>query len=149
VQRMGSLIDALLQLSRVTRTEVQRERVDLSQLATLVFNELQAASPERDVLFLALPGVLAEADPRLVRIAFENLIGNAYKFTSRTEAGRIEFGSEPGRFPAAARRPGLQRFRHRPGYRFTHYPPSPWNDLGRKRTRPRRNLLLHSRPLRR
>jgi len=43
VQRMGSLIDALLQLSRVTRTEVQRERVDLSQLATLVFNELQAA----------------------------------------------------------------------------------------------------------
>ena len=97
VQRMGSLIDALLQLSRVTRTEVQRERVDLSQLATLVFNELQAANPERDVLFLPQPGVLTEADPRLVRIAFENLIGNAYKFTSRTEAGRIEFGSEAGR----------------------------------------------------
>jgi signal transduction histidine kinase len=97
VQRMGTLIDALLQLSRVTRTEVQRERVDLSQLATLVFNELHAANPERDVLFVALPGVLAEADPRLVRIALENLIGNAYKFTSRTEGGRIEFGSEPGR----------------------------------------------------
>ncbi len=97
VQRMGTLIDSLLQLSRVTRTEVQRERVDLSQLATLVFNELQISNPERDVLFLAQPGVLAEADPRLVRIALENLIGNAYKFTSRTEGGKIEFGSIPGR----------------------------------------------------
>jgi len=96
VQRMGTLIDALLQLSRVTRTEVQRERVDLSQLATLVFNELQVASPERDVLWIAQPGVLVEADSRLVRIALENLIGNAYKFTSRTEGGKIEFGSMPG-----------------------------------------------------
>jgi len=96
VQRMGTLIDALLQLSRVTRTEVQRERVDLSQLATLVFNELQAGTPDRDVLWLAQPGVLVEADPRLVRIAFENLIGNAYKFTSRTEGGKIEFGSMAG-----------------------------------------------------
>jgi signal transduction histidine kinase len=94
VQRMGSLIDALLQLSRVTRTELQRERVDLSQLATLVFNELQAGDPERDVMFVAQPGVLSKADPRLVRIAFENLIGNAIKFTSRTEGGRIEFGSD-------------------------------------------------------
>jgi signal transduction histidine kinase len=97
VQRMGSLIDALLQLSRVTRTEVQREQVNLSQLATLVFNELQAATPDRDVLFIAQPGVLVEADPRLVRIALENLIGNAYKFTSRTEGSKVIFGSEPGR----------------------------------------------------
>jgi len=96
VQRMGTLIDALLQLSRVTRTEVQRERVDISQLATLVFNELQAGNPDRDVLWLAQPGVLAQADPRLVRIALENLIGNAYKFTSRTEGGKIEFGSMVG-----------------------------------------------------
>jgi signal transduction histidine kinase len=97
VQRMGMLIDALLQLSRVTRTEVQRERVDLSQLATLVFNELQVGGMERDVLFVAQPGVLTQADPRLVRIALENLIGNAYKFTSRTEGAKIEFGTEPGR----------------------------------------------------
>jgi signal transduction histidine kinase len=97
VQRMGTLIDALLQLSRVTRSEVQRERIDLSQLAMLVFNEIQAGSPERDALFLAQPGVLAQADPRLVRIALENLIGNAYKFTSRTEGAKIEFGSMPGR----------------------------------------------------
>jgi len=97
VQRMGTLIDALLQLSRVTRTEVQRERIDLSQLATLVFNEIQAGNPERDVLFLSQPGVLVQADPRLLRIALENLIGNAYKFTSRTEDAKIEFGTTPGR----------------------------------------------------
>ena len=97
VQRMGTLIDALLQLSRVTRTEVQRERVDLSQLATLVFNELQAGDPERPVLLVAQPGVLVKADPRLVRIALENLIGNAFKFTSHTSEGRIEFGSMQGR----------------------------------------------------
>ena len=96
VQRMGMLIDALLQLSRVTRTEVQRERVDLSSLSTLVFNEILAASPERDMLWLAQPGVLAQADPRLVRIAFENLIGNAVKFTSRTEGAKLEFGSMAG-----------------------------------------------------
>ena len=97
VQRMGTLIDALLQLSRVTRTEVQRERIDLSQLAMLVFNEIQASTPERDILFLSQPGLLVQADPRLLRIALENLIGNAYKFTSRTEGAKIEFGSMPGR----------------------------------------------------
>jgi len=93
VQRMGTLIDALLQLSRVTRTEVQRERLDLSQLVALVFNELSAADPERNVQLVAQPGVLVEADPRLVRIALENLIGNALKFTSKTPDARIEFGS--------------------------------------------------------
>jgi signal transduction histidine kinase len=96
VQRMGSLIDALLQLSRVTRSDVQAERVDLSQLANLVFQELQAADPQRDVHFLAQPGVLVQGDPRLLRIALENLIGNAWKFTSKTPDARIEFGSRPG-----------------------------------------------------
>jgi signal transduction histidine kinase len=94
VQRMGSLIDALLQLSRVTRTEVQRESVDVSQLATLVFQELQAVDPGRKVAFTAQPDVHAQADPRLVRIALENLIGNAWKFTSRSDDARIEFGSK-------------------------------------------------------
>jgi signal transduction histidine kinase len=93
VQRMGSLIDALLQLSRVTRSDLQTERTDLSSLATLVFNDLQAGDPERDVLFLAQPGVLVQGDSRLLRIALENLIGNAWKFTSKTPSARIEFGS--------------------------------------------------------
>ena len=95
VQRMGTLIDALLELSRVTRSDIQRERMDLSQLATNVFNQLQAGSPERQVLWVCQPGVLVEADPRLVRIALENLIGNAWKFTERTAAARITFGSAP------------------------------------------------------
>jgi signal transduction histidine kinase len=93
VQRMGQLIDALLQLSRVTRSDIQREQVDLSQLSTLVFNELKASDPARTVTFVAEPGVIASADPRLLRIAFENLIGNAWKFTSKTPDARIEFGS--------------------------------------------------------
>ncbi len=95
VQRMGTLIDALLQLSRVTRSELQTERVDLSSLATLVFNELQAADPGRSVTFTAQPGVIVQGDGRLLRIALENLIGNAWKFTSRTAGAHIEFGSRP------------------------------------------------------
>jgi signal transduction histidine kinase len=94
VQRMGSLIDALLQLSRVTRSEVQRERVDLSAIVQQVFQDLRATAPERDVEMMAQPGVLAMADPRLVRIAFENLVGNAFKYSSRKEHARIEFGSD-------------------------------------------------------
>ena len=93
VQRMGTLIDSLLQLSRVTRSDTQRERVDLSQLATLVFREIQTGDPEREVNWIAQPGVMAEADPRLMRIAFENLIGNAWKFTARTPGATITFGS--------------------------------------------------------
>ena len=92
VQRMGSLIDALLQLSRVTRSDLQTEAVDLSQLATLVFNELKTADPTRDITFTAEPGVNVRGDGRLLRIALENLIGNAIKFTSRTPNARIDFG---------------------------------------------------------
>jgi light-regulated signal transduction histidine kinase (bacteriophytochrome) len=93
VQRMGTLIDALLQLSRVTRSDIQREEVNLSQLATLVFHEIQTGDPSREVAWVAPPGIVAYADPRLLRIAFENLLGNAWKFTARTPNAAIEFGS--------------------------------------------------------
>jgi len=96
VQRMGLLIDALLQLSRVTRAEIQSERFDLSQVATLVFGELSALDPGRHVELVAQPGVLAIGDPRLLRIALENLMGNAWKFTSKTPNARLQFGAEPG-----------------------------------------------------
>ncbi len=92
VQRMGMLIDALLQLSRVTRAEVQREPVNLSQLGTLIFDELRAGDEDRQVRFTAQPDVMADADPRLLRVAFENLLGNALKFTSKVPDARIEFG---------------------------------------------------------
>ena len=95
VQRMGTLIDSLLQLSRVTRSDVQRERVDLSQLATLVFRDIQVGEPEREINWIAQPGVMAQVDPRLMRIAFENLIGNALKFTARTPNATVTFGSSP------------------------------------------------------
>jgi len=93
VQRMGTLIDSLLQLSRVTRSDVQRELIDLSQIATLVFREIQASDPVHEVNWIAQPGVMAEADPRLMRIAFENLVGNAWKFTARTPNATVTFGS--------------------------------------------------------
>jgi signal transduction histidine kinase len=97
VQRMGTLIDALLQLSRVTRSDLQTETVDLSSLATLVFNELQANDPERKVVFTAQPDIVVHGDPRLLRIALENLLGNSWKFTSKEPNAHIEFGSEPGK----------------------------------------------------
>lgn len=92
VQRMGTLIDALLQLSRVTRSEVQRETVNLSELTTQIFGDLVDHEVNRGATFVAEPGLTTQADPRLMRVAFENLLGNALKFTSKTPQARIEFG---------------------------------------------------------
>ncbi|MDB6065985.1 MAG: domain S-box protein [Pedosphaera sp.] len=91
-ERMGELIDDLLQLSRVSRREVRREPVDLSALARSVGDELRKANPERSVELLIEPGLIAQADARLIRIVLENLLGNAWKFTSQKRDARIEFG---------------------------------------------------------
>ena len=96
VQRMGALIDSLLQLSRVTRADLQNEDIDLSQMATLVFQELSGNEPGRVIHFLAQPGIHARGDSRLMRNVFENLIGNAIKFSSKVSEPVIEFGSRPG-----------------------------------------------------
>lgn len=90
--RMGKLIDALLDISRVTRTEVHPEPVDLSTMVGEAAEELRSADPGRDVEFVIAPDVTASADPRLLRLAIENLLGNAWKFTSHKPQGRIEFG---------------------------------------------------------
>jgi two-component system NtrC family sensor kinase len=91
-QRMGELIDDLLQLSKVGRADLRRWRVDLSALAHTVVAELQGTTPGRQVRILIQPGVVAEADHNLLRVVLDNLLGNAWKFTTATADAVIEFG---------------------------------------------------------
>jgi signal transduction histidine kinase len=93
-QRMADLIDDMLKLSRATRGELSIERVDLSAIARSVVEELRQHTPRQDVTVRIQPGVYADADPRLIRAALENLLSNAWKFTARTAGARIEFGVE-------------------------------------------------------
>jgi light-regulated signal transduction histidine kinase (bacteriophytochrome) len=95
---MNELIDDLLVLSRVSRQELRRERVDLSGLARAVLLELQSRSPEREVRIEVGHELTAEGDARLLRVAFENLFGNAWKFTSKKPAASISFGRANGAF---------------------------------------------------
>jgi light-regulated signal transduction histidine kinase (bacteriophytochrome) len=100
---MAELIDDLLALSRVGRAELHRAVTDLSALAHDVAGEIQRREPERTVEVLIQPGLQAEADPRLLRIVFENLLGNAWKFTRkvlhpRVEVGRIQTADDPAFF---------------------------------------------------
>jgi light-regulated signal transduction histidine kinase (bacteriophytochrome) len=79
-------------LSQVTRAEIRYSEVDLGRIAEAVMKELRSADPQRRVQFAAPHGVAVKADPSLMRVAMENLLGNAWKFTAlRTEA-KIEFG---------------------------------------------------------
>jgi PAS domain S-box-containing protein len=91
-ERMGRLIDALLSLSRVTRTDLKPRRVSLSQLARSVTTELAAAYSDKTVETIVQEQVFAEADPDLVRVLLENLLRNAWKFASKKEAPLVEFG---------------------------------------------------------
>jgi PAS domain S-box-containing protein len=92
-RRMGVLIDDLLNLARVTRAEMHRENIDLSKMASDVAKELQAAEPDRHVTVKVGKGLAVDGDNRLVRVALQNLLGNAWKFTSKRPDARIEFGS--------------------------------------------------------
>ncbi len=92
VQRMALLIDDLLRLSRVTRIEVRRKKVDLSAMAQSIADELQVIQPERQAAFIIAPGLTANGDVQLLRILMENLLGNAWKFTAHNPKARIEFG---------------------------------------------------------
>jgi len=91
-QRMAELIDDMLQLSRVTRAEMHCETVDLSALAGSVVDDLRRAEPERQVEVAVPPGLKAEGDPKLLRIALVNLLANAWKFTGHQPSAHIEFG---------------------------------------------------------
>jgi PAS domain S-box-containing protein len=92
-QRMGQLIDALLSLSRVSRSELHVEPVDLTAVARSVADELARTDPERAVAVEVQADLRAAMDPPLARTLLTNLIGNAWKFTSRTGQARIEVGA--------------------------------------------------------
>lgn len=91
-ERMAELIDALLALARVTRGEMHLEKTDLSAIAKTVIEQLRSSSPERKVEDTVEPGLTALMDPVLARTLVQNLIENAWKFTSKTETARIEVG---------------------------------------------------------
>ena len=92
-QKMGELIDGLLKLSRLTRSEMHHEKVDLTSLANEIATRLQETHTKRDVKFLISEDLTAKGDPQMLRVLLENLIGNAWKFTKNTRPARIEFGS--------------------------------------------------------
>jgi len=98
-QQMAQLIDDLLGLSRVTRTELHREDVDLSVLAYASIARLRRHHPERVVDVVIEEGLTNHGDPRLLAVVFDNLLGNAWKFTSKRDDARIEFRREPGDGP--------------------------------------------------
>ncbi len=93
-QKMGLLIDDLLKLSRISRQEMRIEPVDLSALAREAAEELQATEPARRAEWIIAPQAPAAGDPGLLRVALQNLISNAWKYSSRRELARIEFGVE-------------------------------------------------------
>lgn len=93
-QRMGLLIDDLLQLSRVARTPLIRRETDLSALAAELLAELRRGEPDRAVEFDIEPGLVALADANLLRIALGNLLGNAWKFTRQRNPARIRLRAE-------------------------------------------------------
>ena len=93
-ERMSSTISALQVLTRITQHELRKERVDLSDIARAIFQELKASDPQRSVEVLVAPNLFALADRRLVTILLKNLIRNAWKFTAKAASARIEFGAE-------------------------------------------------------
>ncbi len=95
-RHMSNLIDDLLDLSRVTRKPLHRQSVDLSALAHEIAAELREADPTRRVAFDVEENLRAEGDARLLRVALENLLGNAWKFTTGEEEARVKFGAERG-----------------------------------------------------
>jgi len=98
-ERMGEIIDALLGLARLTRTELRREPVDLGAVASAVVEQLRSSDPSREIELVVKATASARGDSRLLRTVLENLLGNAWKFTRGTTSARIEFGTVDGAPP--------------------------------------------------
>ena len=94
--RMGRLIDDLLELARASRVEMRRQPVDLSDLARRAVQDLRAEAPGRTVDVRIAEGLAVEADPRLLRLVLDNLLGNAWKFTAKRARATIEVGATNG-----------------------------------------------------
>lgn len=92
-QLMAQLIDDMLTLSRVTRSELVRKRIDVSAIARASAARLSAAQPNRHVTVVIGDGLVADADARLIAIVFDNLLGNAFKFSGKRDDARVEVGS--------------------------------------------------------
>jgi light-regulated signal transduction histidine kinase (bacteriophytochrome) len=92
-QRMGRLIDDLLQLSRISRATFNPIKVNLSGMARNILERLAADAPEREVVLEITPGLACQGDERLLNIALTNLLDNAWKYTSKASIARIEVGA--------------------------------------------------------
>ncbi|MDA8241336.1 MAG: MEDS domain-containing protein [Nitrospiraceae bacterium] len=91
-QRMGLLIDGLLNLSRLSRSEIVRGTVDLSLVAHDIAGDLRKDQPGRSVEIVIAEGLMEEGDERLLYVLLQNLLGNAWKFTGKVAEARLEFG---------------------------------------------------------
>ena len=94
-KRMKQLTNAFLKLSQVTQSELSRESINLSDMATIIAADLRQARPERRVKFVIEHDLKTRGDKRLLKVLMENLLGNAWKYTSKRPQARIEFGAMP------------------------------------------------------
>jgi len=92
--RMGQLIDDILKLSRLTRCDIKRQPLNLSRMAAEVIDILSQGDSSRQVEFLVAPDLQASADPVMTRAVLDNLLGNAWKYTAKVEAARIEMAAQ-------------------------------------------------------
>ncbi len=92
--RMSQVITDLLTLSSISRQEMKKESVDISCITNIFAEELKTSNPHREVVFSIQPGIVVNADPGFIRILLENLLRNAYKFTSGKNVALIEFGAK-------------------------------------------------------
>ena len=93
-QRMAQLIDDMLNLSRINRSQINIQKVDLSKIVQQIADDLHANEPDRQVNFVIQKGIVVKGDNHLLRIVMENLMGNAWKFTSKHPTANIEFGAQ-------------------------------------------------------